>query len=357
MSGPLTLWAVSELFIFQPNTYDNNKLIFIFFAFLCGLCAKFICVISLKLKHSLCEDGIFRTVFPRLLLTLNIFLIAFTVFPLLNTRSADFLFYLNQGNVLTVLFIAFLIFITSAQYILLETRSGLAPYLLLLPVASASLFCLLLALLYKQKESLTIHIQSEFVLFIILCECISLIITLISFYRSRSITCNRAKSLSYAFYRLSGSILICVLFLSGTMTIAREWVSSYQVFSRNDMAAADYIKENTSVDSVFLTSYNWHLNAVSTLTGRNIVCGPDLYLYFHGIDTAQRKRDIDSMFIDPEHTDALFQKYNVSYLYIGPDERYSMSVDIDYINDNFEKVYDNGGIQIFKVGLSDGDKK
>lgn len=39
--GALLLWAVSEFVVFQPNTYDNNKLLFIWFALSCGLVAEY----------------------------------------------------------------------------------------------------------------------------------------------------------------------------------------------------------------------------------------------------------------------------------------------------------------------------
>lgn len=40
--GALLLWALAETIQFQPNPYDNNKLLFIWFFFTCGLVAKFL---------------------------------------------------------------------------------------------------------------------------------------------------------------------------------------------------------------------------------------------------------------------------------------------------------------------------
>ena len=57
----------------------------------------------------------------------------------------------------------------------------------------------------------------------------------------------------------------------------------YELFSADEVAAAEYIKENTAPDALFLTDDN-HDNAVAVLTGRNIVCGSSSYLYFHGLD-------------------------------------------------------------------------
>ncbi|MDO4572244.1 MAG: hypothetical protein Q4C13_02660 [Clostridia bacterium] len=40
--GALLLWLLAELIQFQPNAYDNNKLLFIWYMFSCGLVAKFL---------------------------------------------------------------------------------------------------------------------------------------------------------------------------------------------------------------------------------------------------------------------------------------------------------------------------
>lgn len=118
---------------------------------------------------------------------------------------------------------------------------------------------------------------------------------------------------------LAGVVAVCV-FLSGGMTMAREAVSDYELFSAQQVEAAQWIKENTQPDAVFLTSNN-HNNAVAALTGRNIVLGTDSYLYFHGLDTSQRYADVQAMFTQPGALETLAPTYEISYLYIGSYER------------------------------------
>ena len=38
--GALAIWALCEFVVFQPNTYDNNKLLFVWFALTCGIVAE-----------------------------------------------------------------------------------------------------------------------------------------------------------------------------------------------------------------------------------------------------------------------------------------------------------------------------
>lgn len=118
---------------------------------------------------------------------------------------------------------------------------------------------------------------------------------------------------------LAGAAAVCV-FLSGVMTLAREAVSDYELFSASQVEAAQWVQDNTQPDAVFLTSNN-HNNAVAALTGRNIVLGSDSYLYFHGLDTSQRYADVTAMFTQEGALEELAPEYGISYVYIGSYER------------------------------------
>lgn len=118
---------------------------------------------------------------------------------------------------------------------------------------------------------------------------------------------------------LAGAAAVCI-FTSGVMTMAREAVSDYELFSADQVEAAQWISENTAADSVFLTSNN-HNNAVSSLTGRNIVLGTDSYLYYHGLDTSQRYEDVQAMFTQSGALESLSARYDIDYVYIGSFER------------------------------------
>jgi len=49
--GSLLIWALCEFVVFQPNTYDNNKLLFVWFAMTCGIVAELL----MKLYDRLAE--------------------------------------------------------------------------------------------------------------------------------------------------------------------------------------------------------------------------------------------------------------------------------------------------------------
>ena len=146
-------------------------------------------------------------------------------------------------------------------------------------------------------------------------------------------------------------IAVCVAvvtFLSAGLTLWRECVSDYQAFGSGAVEVAEWVKENTEDGDVFLTGTQ-HLNPVSSLAGRTTVCGPDLWLYYHGIDTTERKEDIRAFLEDPYENTEILTKYNVSYIMISSYERSDYDVDTDTLDELYEVVFSNGEATIYRV--------
>ena len=135
------------------------------------------------------------------------------------------------------------------------------------------------------------------------------------------------------------AVLCClVFFLSGSLSLAREAVSDYQSFSAQAVGAAEYAERQTPPHCTFLT-WTQHLNPVSALAGRSIVCGPKLWLYFHGFDTDARETEIRAFYENPGDNLALLSRYAVSYILLGPYERSELRVDKQELESLFERVY------------------
>ncbi len=146
---------------------------------------------------------------------------------------------------------------------------------------------------------------------------------------------------------LAGAFVVCGL-LSGSLTIAREWISDYQLYSALEVEAMDYVDDNTPQDAVFLMG-GQHNNAVSTLTGRKLVCGSDTFLYFHGLNYSQQKADAYAMLTDPAQNAALFDQYAVDYIYISNQERAQYPLDESLIASLYPLWYSHGDINIYAV--------
>ncbi len=155
-----------------------------------------------------------------------------------------------------------------------------------------------------------------------------------------------------------GRALMAVVFilastLSAGLSLAREVISDYQLFSAAEVRAAKFIEEELPADAVILTG-DQHNNVVAALTGRDIVCGTGSYLYYHGIDYSAQWEAEAMMLAEPENNQQLFEQYGVDYVYISDQERYNFNADRQWFDANLECVYDSDGIQIYSVNSDDG---
>lgn len=137
--------------------------------------------------------------------------------------------------------------------------------------------------------------------------------------------------------------------ISAVLTMGREAVADYDLYSDDYIDLCRWIEENTESDDVFLTANN-HNNAIASLTGRNIVCGSGSFLYFHGLDYSEQETNLRLMYEDPTSRDDLLDRYNVSYIVIGPYEYSNYTIpDMEDMVKNYELVYNKNGVLLFAV--------
>ncbi|MCL1854187.1 MAG: hypothetical protein FWF86_00515 [Clostridia bacterium] len=150
--------------------------------------------------------------------------------------------------------------------------------------------------------------------------------------------------------RIIAGAFLFVCFVSAGLTVAREWVSDYRAYAGEDIEAAEFIKAETPEHSVFVTG-NQHLNPVSSLAGRTILCSSDLYLYFHGFNTRARRAEIAAFYENPAANLAFLKEYGVQYIYVSAHERDDIQYDLDEaaLEALFPLIYDSGGRRIFSV--------
>lgn len=153
---------------------------------------------------------------------------------------------------------------------------------------------------------------------------------------------------------LRGRALLCALFLvgstlSGALSIAREAVSGYQLFGSSAVEAGKWIEENTEKDAVFLTGQQ-HINPVCSLAGRQIICGSNLYVFFHGLSYQQQATDCERFYEDPANNADVLNRYDVDYIYVSDYERSDFDVDLRALDEAYELVYENPDVRIYIVG-------
>lgn len=149
----------------------------------------------------------------------------------------------------------------------------------------------------------------------------------------------------------AGFLVVC--FTSAVLTVARECISDYHAYSPQDIQTAEYVKQHTPPHSVFVTG-NQHLNPVSSLAGRTILCSSDLYLYYHGFNTAERRAEIAAFYENPSENLDLLQKYQVEYIYVSAYERADSQYSLNEaaLESLFPLVFETPGghNRIFAVG-------
>lgn len=141
-----------------------------------------------------------------------------------------------------------------------------------------------------------------------------------------------------------------LLFASGTLSVIREVKSGgdYLAFSREDVEMAEYIRENTETDALFVTGRQ-HLNPVAVLSGRSIWCGTDLYLFFHGLNTVERASELQLIYQDPELSRSIAEKIGADYILLSDHERYNYPGSATLLDAQYERVHDHGNLTLYRV--------
>ncbi len=146
------------------------------------------------------------------------------------------------------------------------------------------------------------------------------------------------------------AVTIILFIFSGVLTICREYVSGgqYQTFSKDDINTAQYIKDNTPKDAIFLTGTG-HINPVVTLAGRSVYVGSSLYVHFHGFADEYSKRNNEINKIYNSSADELREfckEKDISYVYVGENER--QNIDLDILN-GLECIHKSGNNMLYKI--------
>ena len=123
--------------------------------------------------------------------------------------------------------------------------------------------------------------------------------------------------------KLSALLLVslfitCSLF--GFVTHIGMLKGDYMVWSGEEIGIAEWVRENTAPNSIFLTG-TAHNHPIPSLSGRQRVMGYEGWLWSHGINwtsISERKKDEIEMY---KGNYTLIKDYGVDYVCIGPYER------------------------------------
>ena len=153
---------------------------------------------------------------------------------------------------------------------------------------------------------------------------------------------------------LAGLVLF-VQIASGSLDLDRAWqeklnLPNLRLLNNDDLALAAWVRQETPVDSIFLTSWNFN-HPVRVLGARVQVMAGLVSLWGTGIDYRERLQDETAMFRGDFGTPTLLTQYRVSYVVIGPSELQDAGANLAYYRGRYPIVYQSpsGGYQIFRV--------
>ena len=350
-AGAIALWLIAELIEFQPNNYDNNKLLFIWFAFTCGITAKLIFVIGHRIMHALIRrssEGERRHTYGIGIAGLTAAILLYCMFKTAFDSHAGFM--MRPGTALTVFFAAALL-LTMCIFAVYNTRTDrkrIVTYIIPL-INSVWVLCSLFVLWLHQYRQATYSVKVLPVSITLVLSFLSLIVLALN--RMNELSGGKpAKRFigSAAALSIGFCLLLFSLFASSAMTVIRECKSEYQVYTKNETELSEQIKQATQPDDVILAnSYHWNL--VTPLTGRSIVTGTGTFLYYHGINTSEREADVALMYEAPADNLQLFAQYGVKYILISNAERGSYNIDYPYFEEHAEIVAKNEAGRLYRL--------
>src|SRR3989344_4123242 len=115
-------------------------------------------------------------------------------------------------------------------------------------------------------------------------------------------------------YKTLGVVLIFFMVFASFLDIFRTFtpVTSYQIFSKEDIAIANSVKFLTNKNGTFVTAPIQN-HPIPALSGRSTLVGYHGWLWTHGIDYTNRAQDVKKIYAG-ENFENLISKYRISYV-------------------------------------------
>ena len=348
-SGALLVWLIAELFVFQPNEYDNNKLLFVWYAYLCGLAAKFLgmmyhrVVCYVRKRSTTSQRANALTITSSVLLGI---LFLYQAYRASLEGAFTVPYYvcwtLLLLNGLCLYLQLYTLWMTRKDSRLLAFRALQMPAPIVAIIGISVTF-------YRQYTATTVTFSDALVTWMFLTLILALLTSFCALLwqkRTKGKTFFAAGSL--VALQVTAFALAFVMTIGASLTIAREYKSEYQVYTAQDVKMAEFIRDNTDAEGTVL-SHTYHWNLVTPLSGHSIVTGTGLYLYYHGINTSEREAQVKQMFESPTACAALFAAYNVRYVVIDNGARSNYTVDTTYFTEQCTLLFDSGSAQLYEL--------
>ncbi len=160
-----------------------------------------------------------------------------------------------------------------------------------------------------------------------------------------------ALSWLWAKSRLATAALFVLLTLSGALellNLQRINQHTLQILNREELQIADRIRAETEPMARFLTNTS-HNHPVMVRGARPILLGYVAWAWNFGFLYRQTEDDVHKMFRGGDEAKRLLKHHRVSYVFVGPGERYSMQANEGWYRANFPIRFEVGQNLVFDV--------
>ena len=145
---------------------------------------------------------------------------------------------------------------------------------------------------------------------------------------------------------LLGAAFCLVATAGSVFTVGRELVSDYVQWTGDDLALARFVQQQTAPDALFLTSRS-HLLPEASLAGRQVLCGSDIYLYYHGVDYADQRNAVQLLYEDPD--EATLAAWAVDYVVFDSNVSAQYAADESWYAQRYPLCYQNASYRVYQV--------
>jgi hypothetical protein len=141
-------------------------------------------------------------------------------------------------------------------------------------------------------------------------------------------------------------LAVVISISSGFLALVYEWQSKSFMFSREEVAAATFVREKTAPRALFLTAPALH-QPILSLAGRPVVRGATAWLWSHGYPFAERESDVRAIYSGRDDARELLRYYGVDYIYLGHRERDDLKANEHFFEQTFPIFYRTAYITIY----------
>lgn len=144
------------------------------------------------------------------------------------------------------------------------------------------------------------------------------------------------------------SVSLIIILIPGILSVSRQMIIWDKIFTTEDIAVAEYIKQSTPADAIFLTAPK-HNMPVAALAGRKIALGYTGWLWTYGINFSQTELDTRMILADDPRSSELLRQYSIDYIAITDDQAAEYQITIDALDQRYPTVYRNAQWHVYKV--------